>query len=83
MPLITYCNQNIIHLAYHSDFLYIYHTPEFFNNIDQENARELVVKIPEPFWVRPDMKENKINIPLKKFAKGKKRFRKGIQIKRL
>lgn len=66
MSSITYCNQNIIHLAYHSDFLYIYHTPEFFNNIDQENARELVAKIPEPFWVRPDMKENKINIPFKK-----------------
>ncbi|MFV9930682.1 MAG: hypothetical protein AB8V32_00075 [Francisella endosymbiont of Hyalomma scupense] len=79
MTSITYCNQNIIHLAYHSDFLYIYHTP---NNIDQENARELVAKIPESFWVRPDMKENKINIPFfkKKFAKGKKkRFRKGIQ----
>ncbi|MFV9984526.1 MAG: hypothetical protein AB8V03_02095 [Francisella endosymbiont of Hyalomma asiaticum] len=60
MTSITYCNQNIIHLAYHSDFLYIYHTP---NNIDQENARELVAKIPESFWVRPDMKENKINIP--------------------
>ena len=64
MPSITYCNQNIIHLAYHSDFLYIYHTPEFFNNIDQENARELVAKIPEPFWIKSDIKENKINIPL-------------------
>ncbi|ORU86068.1 hypothetical protein ACC44_00530, partial [Francisella tularensis subsp. holarctica] len=44
MPSITYCNQNIIHLAYHSDFLYIYHTPEFMDdiNVDRENRRRLV-----------------------------------------
>ncbi|AJI58985.1 pathogenicity determinant protein PdpC [Francisella tularensis] len=64
MPSITYCNQNIIHLAYHSDFLYIYHTPEFMDdiNVDRENRRRLVAKIPDPYWVRADTKENKINI---------------------
>ncbi len=60
IPSITYHKQNIIHLAHHSDFLYIYHTPDLFSDIDQENARELVAKIPEPFWVREDKAENKI-----------------------
>lgn len=63
MPSITYTSQNIIHLSHHSDFLYIYHTPEFFKDIDQENARELVAKIPDPFWVRGDTLKNEIIVP--------------------
>lgn len=63
MPSITYRKQNIIHLAYHSDFLYIYHTPESFKEIDKENARELVAKIPNPHWVKEDVEENRIDTP--------------------
>ncbi|MBD5784521.1 hypothetical protein, partial [Francisella tularensis] len=64
MPSITYCNQYIIHLANHSDFLYIYHTPEFMDDINvyRENRRRLVAKIHDTYWVRDDTKENKINI---------------------
>ncbi|MDE4938272.1 hypothetical protein, partial [Francisella tularensis] len=48
----------------HSDFLYIYHTPEFMDdiNVDRVNRRRLVAKIPDPYWVSADTKENKINI---------------------
>ncbi|APC92448.1 MULTISPECIES: hypothetical protein [Francisella] len=60
IPSITYANQNILNLPYHSDFLYIYHTPEYYN-LNRENARNLVAKIPNPFWVRGDQKENKFN----------------------
>ncbi|MDE4974013.1 hypothetical protein, partial [Francisella tularensis] len=31
-------------------------------NVYRENRRRLVAKIPDPYWVRSDTKENKINI---------------------
>lgn len=40
-----------------------------------------MAKIPEPFWVRPDMKENKINIFLKNLPKVKKDLEKVSKLK--
>lgn len=51
-------------------------------NVDRENRRRLVAKIPDPYWVRADTKENKINITSenknleKEFKKNKLKFKK-------